>query len=91
MCESDLCCPSPVEESAVGVQMKSYIGCKIIKAIPMSSYEFNTYRGIRKEDSDNQDGYLVKYPDGYESWSPKHVFEEAYREVSDKEKQLIIF
>lgn len=24
-------------------------------------------------------GYRVRYPDGYESWSPKDVFEEAYR------------
>ena len=23
-------------------------------------------------------GYLVKYEDGYEEWSPKHVFEKAY-------------
>lgn len=28
-----------------------------------------------------QDGYRVRYADGYESWSPKEVFEEAYREV----------
>ena len=26
-----------------------------------------------------EDGYKVRYPDGYESWSPKGVFEEAYR------------
>ena len=25
------------------------------------------------------DGYLVQYPDGYRSWSPKKVFDEAYR------------
>lgn len=28
-----------------------------------------------------EDGYLVEYKDGYKSWSPKSVFEEAYREV----------
>jgi hypothetical protein len=27
------------------------------------------------------DGYKVLYPDGYVSWSPKEVFEEAYRPV----------
>ncbi len=26
-------------------------------------------------------GYLVKYPDGYTSWSPKKQFEEAYRPI----------
>lgn len=25
------------------------------------------------------EGYLVKYSDNYESWSPKNVFDEAYR------------
>ena len=25
--------------------------------------------------------YLVEYKDGYKSWSPKSVFDEAYREV----------
>ena len=29
-----------------------------------------------------EDGYKVRYPDGYESWSPKGVFEEAYRKAS---------
>ena len=26
-----------------------------------------------------EDGYLVEYNDGYKSWSPKSVFEEAYK------------
>lgn len=26
-----------------------------------------------------EDGYLVQYKDGYKSWSPKSVFEEAYK------------
>lgn len=47
--------------------MKNYIGVKIIKARPMSKY------GV--------DGYEVMYPDGYVSWSPKDVFEKAYREI----------
>lgn len=46
--------------------MKTYIGTKIIHAEPMQK------NGL--------DGYKVVYaPDGYESWSPKEVFEEAYR------------
>jgi hypothetical protein len=57
--------------------MKTYIGCKIIKASPMKSPE------------GDEDGYKVIYPDGYISWSPKDVFEGAYREISDQEKNLI--
>lgn len=30
-----------------------------------------------------QEGYRVKYPDGYESFSPKEVFEKAYMQVGD--------
>ena len=45
--------------------MKRYIGTKIIQA------EF-CYK-------DGDEGYKVVYPDGYESWSPKGAFEEAYR------------
>lgn len=45
--------------------MKNYIGVKIVKAEPMAK--------------DGKPGYKVVYPDGYESWSPKDAFEEAYR------------
>lgn len=31
-----------------------------------------------EQEKDGQPGYAVKYPDGYVSWSPKNVFEEAY-------------
>lgn len=30
-----------------------------------------------------EDGYKVRYADGYESWSPKDVFEAAYLEVTN--------
>jgi hypothetical protein len=50
--------------------MKTYIGTKIIKAtIPD--------QGDPARDK-AKDGYKVIYPDGYESWSPREVFEEAY-------------
>lgn len=46
--------------------------------------------GVDNKDGEYIQGYLVVYPDGYKSWSPKRVFEESYRMVSDKEKELII-
>lgn len=61
--------------------MKQYIGTKIIKAKPMSRGEYNIYRGwtIPVDEDPADEGYLVKYSDDYVSWSPKDVFEEAYR------------
>jgi hypothetical protein len=39
-----------------------------------------------REDRDNEgkvhEGYAVQYSDGYRSWSPKHVFEEAYQPLN---------
>lgn len=63
--------------------MKQYIGTKIIQAEPMTRGAYNKYRGwtIPADESPYDDGYLVRYPDGYESWSPKDVFEAAYRET----------
>ena len=60
--------------------MNEYIGTKIVNAEPMNLGEYNNYRGwIIPEDEDpEKEGYLVKYPDDYVSWSPKEIFEEAY-------------
>lgn len=55
--------------------MQAYIGSKIITAEP--------------QDKDGAPGYRVVYPDNYVSWSPKAVFEEAYRPVSNGEAELI--
>jgi len=68
-----------------------YIGTKLIDAIPMNRGAYNLYRGwTTPVDEDPADeGYLVEYQDGgkandprhkgYISWSPKDVFERAYR------------
>ena len=71
--------------------MKTFIGTKIINAKPMTRLEYNQFRGWElpaDENSDNE-GFLVEYTDGgkantaeyvgYVSWSPKDVFERAYR------------
>ena len=61
--------------------MQNYIGVKIVKAEPMTKGEFEKMKGAvsRLLEKDDTVGYLVKYPDGYVSWSPKDVFEKAYR------------
>lgn len=58
--------------------MDHYIGTKLIQAEPC----------LRKipsscplADNGFEPGYKVRYADGYESWSPKEVFEKAYMKV----------
>lgn len=74
--------------------MKTYIGTKIVKAEPAKRYWMEDGRKIivtRNEIVAQEivaaatacdDGYKVIYKDGYASWSPKAVFEEAYRETT---------
>ena len=62
--------------------MKKYIGTKIIEAVPAIRKGGKVYEEgwpIPKSMDPTEEGYKVRYPDGYESWSPKDVFEEAYR------------
>lgn len=59
---------------------KTYTGTKTIKAVPMEKSEAEKVLGKSITPATaGMDGYLVEYPDGYRSWSPKHVFENAYR------------
>lgn len=69
--------------------MQQFIGTKIVQAWPAYRCSFIGGKvvyvcadeiipsGCRAEE-----GYRVQYEDGYLSWSPRDVFEEAYREVS---------
>ena len=61
--------------------MNKYLGTKIVEA---EYYE--QCRSGRDEHGNlllRPAGYIVKYPDGYESWSPKDVFEKAYRRIDN--------
>ncbi|WP_199883659.1 DUF2829 domain-containing protein [Anaerosinus massiliensis] len=62
--------------------MEKYIGVKIVQAKPMNLFEAEEklQRKI-SQSAQNQEGYLVKYEDGYLSWSPKGIFEEANRKT----------
>jgi hypothetical protein len=53
-----------------------YIGTKIVLAWA--------------SDKDGKPGYGVKYEDGYTSWSPKEIFEAAYRDI-EGDKQALNF
>ena len=71
--------------------MQQYTGTKVIKAKEMSRGEYNKLRGwVTPSDENPEDaGYLVEYVwqgnpnhadfSNYISWSPKQVFDEAYK------------
>lgn len=65
-------------------QLKQYTGTKTVKARPMTmgeAYECKLLKeGVRPSECEtNKAGYLVEYEDGYLSWSPKDVFDAAYK------------
>lgn len=43
-----------------------------------------------RQEKDGQPGYAVKYADGYTSWSPRDIFEAAYR-VTEGPAQFLTF
>lgn len=69
--------------------MKQYIGTKIIQAEPAVRKGGKVYgegEPIPRSMEPVEEGYRVRYPDGYVSWSPKDVFEAAYLAVSPNER-----
>ena len=63
--------------------MKQYTGTKTLQAEPMTYGEAHKRGLIREnayvEEYNDNKGYHVVYPDGYESWSPAEVFEKSYK------------
>ncbi len=62
--------------------MIKYIGVKQIKATPMTKEEVFELAGYQNKTCDREPtcmGYLIEYEGGYQSWSPKDVFDEAYQ------------
>lgn len=76
--------------SLLGSRPLTYVGTKVVRAVPMSRLTYNELRGWTVPANENPEdaGYLVEYVDGgavnvegfagYISWSPKDVFEKAY-------------
>ena len=66
------------------MKMQTYIRTKIIEAVPAIRKGGNVYeltQPIPKSMDPEEEGYKVRYQDGYESFRPKAVFEEAYRPI----------
>lgn len=70
-------------------KFKTYIGTKTVKAALMPAGWAQRNGANITDDTVRQnlgnEGYLVEYPDGYRSWSPMRVFEEAYKVAESKE------
>ena len=54
----------------------------------------SVYVGVKKvvaweSEKGGKPGYAVRYEDGYESWSPKEVFERSYFRVSNIEGNIL--
>lgn len=62
---------------------QTYIGTKMVKAMPMGASDAKHYGANITEETIIKNcgvaGYLVEYEDGYRSWSPAKVFEESYK------------
>ena len=72
----------------------NYIGAKIIRATPMDEVKFLSVVKGKKVDHETRPGYCVTYPSmdseqPYQSWSPKDVFENAYRELTEGEVRIV--
>ena len=83
------CDPACVEETNATTAFdyprylpKRYIGVKLVGALPMTAREASD-KGYRVGQGSivppTAQGYEVFYEDGYKSWSPKDVFDKAYR------------
>ena len=61
--------------------MKKYIGTKEVSATPAWRVDGKVYPkdGTVPRVMNREDGYKVVHEDGHESWSPKDVFEKAYK------------
>ncbi|MBU9060696.1 DUF2829 domain-containing protein [Parabacteroides merdae] len=73
--------------------MKKYIGTKQIEAEPMTRGDAWGKHLLREKPSTenfDDEGYHVRYEDGYESWSPKDVFEKAYMVADTPSDRILI-
>jgi hypothetical protein len=62
--------------------LKKYIGTKLVQATPAIRKGGKIYLptdAIPRTMEPVEEGYKVVYEDGYESWSPKDVFEKGIR------------
>lgn len=73
--------------------MKKYLGTKLVTAKPMTREDAEAVLGKFIKPAKQEysgEGYLVRYENGYQSWSPKEVFDKAYKPADNFLDRLII-
>lgn len=70
--------------------MEKYIGVKLIEAVEAEPCSQDQFAGAKNfgdlsklSGGIDREGYKVVYEDGYTSWSPKDIFEKAYKREID--------
>ena len=69
--------------------MKKYLGVKIVSAEKCYGLDNKCVDPNSEHCGREVDGYRVVYEDGYVSWSPKDVFEKAYKNVGEHSSLLL--
>ena len=73
-----------MDDTAMGMRGWTKYKChKEVYAKPMNRLDYNKYRGweLPHDEDGSDDGYLVMYQDGYQSWSPKDQLDKGYTEI----------
>lgn len=64
--------------------MEKYIAFKSVEAEECTKADYNFSAGYTiTPEQEKEDGYRVRYPDGYVSWSPKEAFDKSHLEIGD--------
>jgi len=74
------------------MKMKKYLCIKLVESEPMTRGNYNIFKGwtIPEDENPDDEGYKIKYHDGYVTWSPKHQFESTYIPLGDSEGAKIV-
>ncbi|KAF1085269.1 hypothetical protein SPSYN_01405 [Sporotomaculum syntrophicum] len=63
--------------------MEKYTGVKLVEAEPMSLKEAEQKLNLTLKPT-NEAGYIVKYPDGFDTWMPKWEFEQTFFKLANQ-------
>lgn len=70
--------------------MIKYILTTSVEVEPMTEAEACEAGLLRTESYRDLPGYHIRYEDGYESWSPKDVFEKVYKVAENDMRQKVL-
>jgi hypothetical protein len=76
--------PSEVSALVDSMDLVAFIGTKVLDAARMTRGDYNDLRGwkIPADEDPNDAGRVVRYSDGYISWSPEETFLDAYKPLT---------